>query len=73
MVFYFYKEVQSLNLTNILPKLLEMLLVKFVPDQVLAFFSMVMTSKVGNRENALFWTNKRIHDKSIVCLAAYKR
>jgi hypothetical protein len=32
-----------------------------VPDKARAFFSMVLTSKVGNGANTLFWTDKWIH------------
>jgi hypothetical protein len=39
-----------------------------VPDKARAFFSMVLTSKVGNGANTLFWTDKWIHGQKIADL-----
>jgi hypothetical protein len=39
-----------------------------VPDKARAFFSMVLTSKVGNVANTLFWTDKWIHGQKIADL-----
>jgi hypothetical protein len=39
-----------------------------VPDKARAFFSMVLTSKVGNGANTLFWTDKWINGQKIADL-----
>jgi hypothetical protein len=40
-----------------------------VPDQVRAFFSIAMTSEVGNDEHTLFWTDRWLQGKSIAEIA----
>jgi hypothetical protein len=39
-----------------------------VPDKARAFFSMVLTSEVGDGANILFWTDKWIHGHKITDL-----
>jgi hypothetical protein len=39
-----------------------------VPDKARASYSMVLTSKVGNGANTLFWTDKWIHGQKIADL-----
>jgi hypothetical protein len=40
-----------------------------VPDQVLAFFPIAITSEAGNGEHTIFWTNRWLQGKSIAEIA----
>jgi hypothetical protein len=42
-----------------------------VPDQIRAFFLVVVATKVGNGECTLFWTNRWLQGKIIVDLAPH--
>jgi hypothetical protein len=41
------------------------------PDQVRAFFAMVITSEVGNDEHVLFWTDRWLQGQKISDLAPH--